>query len=1425
MRTTIRCLGVFCALFLMLIAQASAAHAEVGAVDVIRSTPDEVVLRLDVPDPEVTPFGDAGESKVRVIGWPVLEDEGAPALPVRGALIGIPADAALDVSVSVLGRRVLAGVDPAPAPKHEILDDDSEFGLPTQRDLYLRDLDRYRSIYPAEWASAERSGTLRQLPVARVEFRPFRWNPALGGVEMATAIEVTVRFVREATREDQGLWRRPGDDHPVWESEYDSAVLNWNEARAFRRAPVTWKRTQFRRTLGGDVAEEMRLDINETGIYRVTFNELEANGWAAGEVAVRTLALEERGFDDDAAEDPFVTKQIPIHVVDADGDGNFESGDAIYFYGVDYWTRYDPIPRVKRLGRPQSYFFLSRDEGGARMPTVPSSPDVAGLTPVDQFLWTERNERSERYMVSRGSGEDATPQRIGVENIIYDRYYWFGGRPAEGDRAHIQPFDLPGFRQLERLRIPLQGVTDPPNSAASRPAFEIGPDEQSLTAIGDTLVLVKGFVLFERGSSTLAGIELNEEDNIFRMEVPAVAYGCAVDYLEWTYHKGVMASGDVFTWASGDLAGVQEYRVSRFSGTDVVALDVTDPDNPVHLSIAAGQWSGSGASRVLTLQLDMGDGSVSRTYEARRPGAALAVPAMAPTSSEDLTQAGSENLVIITHQDFRAGLAPLIAQRESQGWNVGVVTMQEVADQFNGGRRWPDAIRNYLRYLFRTRETPPGFLLLVGDASEDFIGEVESSGTNFVPTQTLFSNAFSSQGVELIAVDHWFVDNLTGTDETLDFFADMHIGRLPVGTQTELTNVVAKIVDYADFSDDDRWRNRGLFMSDDAFSNRIGFDGDYVYWGAPPSGDESVFIWAAQESKRIIKEAGFTDFVADTFFLASYLDSVPCLERCLWDDNGSSNCDDWTCPIENGQVTEFNEFPISDGWPRTQTFVNNSGLHTRLHQQMSRGHLFVSFQGHANRALATHEDIYRDQPFGSRRDSERIQNTGRPFIFMGFGCHMTEFAFIIEDDPRQGDCFTELLMFLPDGRGAVAAMASTAYEWLGENARFNRNLIESWFASPPRDGSGGDFGFEDGQTRWLLGDLYNGGKVRLVTELSNGNTWGMVNSYVLLGDPTLMVDLAPPRAESILVNGEEYDGASPLTSVAESDSATIQVLLYDEAWLQSFRVRHDGQEADPSLVTVEPNPEFPTDDRKAMVTYRAPLDVPLNDYEIEVVGADRAGRERVLRFPVRLVTAFELLREDGYESIDEGDFLIQRDSLRVTVASPVRLGADDLEVYFDDQPLDATAVSEDGGEAAWSWSLFAQLPGSIDEGAHRIDVRVRQVSGVGTAARGLTVEGSSTDRVSLLELYNFPNPFEDDTRFFYTIDGPAERARVSIFTLRGAKIRVLEGRARAGENVVSWDGRDADGDAVANGVYFYKLEVDLFEGGKLTKIDRVARIR
>jgi len=87
------------------------------------------------------------------------------------------------------------------------------------------------------------------------------------------------------------------------------------------------------------------------------------------------------------------------------------------------------------------------------------------------------------------------------------------------------------------------------------------------------------------------------------------------------------------------------------------------------------------------------------------------------------------------------------------------------------------------------------------------------------------------------------------------------------------------------------------------------------------------------------------------------------------------------------------------------------------------------------------------------------------------------------------------------------------------------------------------------------------------------------------------------------------------------------------------------------------------------------------------------------------------------------------------------------------------------------------------------------VSGVGdTTVPQRTVLGAA-----------YPNPFNPRTTISFTL-ATAGRARLEVFTVNGRHLRTLvDGDLTAGTHLISWDGTDDGGRAVASGTYLYRL--------------------
>ena len=84
------------------------------------------------------------------------------------------------------------------------------------------------------------------------------------------------------------------------------------------------------------------------------------------------------------------------------------------------------------------------------------------------------------------------------------------------------------------------------------------------------------------------------------------------------------------------------------------------------------------------------------------------------------------------------------------------------------------------------------------------------------------------------------------------------------------------------------------------------------------------------------------------------------------------------------------------------------------------------------------------------------------------------------------------------------------------------------------------------------------------------------------------------------------------------------------------------------------------------------------------------------------------------------------------------------------------------------------------------------------------------------DLYNFPNPMKNETDFIFNLEGAESQNlfKLKIYTVSGRLIKQIEYSASIGNNKIPWDGKDNDGDIVANGVYLYKL---IYEGDSQTE--------
>ncbi|HOJ36806.1 MAG TPA: C25 family cysteine peptidase [Ignavibacteriales bacterium] len=99
--------------------------------------------------------------------------------------------------------------------------------------------------------------------------------------------------------------------------------------------------------------------------------------------------------------------------------------------------------------------------------------------------------------------------------------------------------------------------------------------------------------------------------------------------------------------------------------------------------------------------------------------------------------------------------------------------------------------------------------------------------------------------------------------------------------------------------------------------------------------------------------------------------------------------------------------------------------------------------------------------------------------------------------------------------------------------------------------------------------------------------------------------------------------------------------------------------------------------------------------------------------------------------------------------------------------------------------------------------------------------------LEVMEVYNYPNPFKDDTYFTFIATQIPDELRISIYTVAGRKIKEIKknkNELNYDYNVIYWNGKDEDNNRIANGVYFYKLEVK-HKDKKIIKLGKIAKVK
>lgn len=757
----------------------------------LRSDVDGIVVELTAPPLRFERIARDGQIYDRLVlsGYAHTAKPGQPELPLQTVVLGVPYNARIDLtfvtdSVSELSGRYR--ISPAPEPAV----------VPVSRpDDPLQDLHRVsvesgaaapshsrhaqsdgQSFYPSAPVQILSSGSIRDQRYVQLGFYPLQYLPATGQLRLHQHLVVQLRFEYDGAA--PGIDPLPNPEAP-FEAILRQTLLNYDTARHWRRRPPA-------AVLSLDLAPNppasaggWKIVTGEAGLYRVTYGELQAAGVPVARLDPRTLRLYHDGLE------------VPIRVL-GESDGRFDSGDLVLFYGADHRTRYTD----------SNVYWLTHGGTGRRMATRSVAP-AAGV-PVATTVRSTRRLENDRYYLA---GYPRTGEA--------DRWYWEVLNPPNYATATFTA-TLSGVATSEagcRLRSALFGLT----SNAS-----VMPDHHVSISLNGTVVdEARWDGQTERlGDASVPCSLLAAGANTLHLHSPhdtgASSDVALVNWFEIEYLRQFLADENRLAFRY-DLPGEWEFRIDGFSGSDLEAYDVTDPEAPVLLTSPLVE---AGAAFRLRVRETV---AAPKTYLVQRTTQRLAPLAVLPdTPSNWRSSTHGADYIVITHDDFRAAVQPLVEHRSAQGLRTAVVDVQDIYDEFSAGHFDARAIRDFLEYAYLSWQAPaPSYVLLVGDGHYDFKNARGTGEPVFIPPYLWAVDPFLGETAS---------DNRYVTVAGDDLVPDLAIGRLPVQTAAQAAAVVNKILSYESAPRTDAWNKRLLFVADNAYSSAGSPDPAGNFW-------------------------------------------------------------------------------------------------------------------------------------------------------------------------------------------------------------------------------------------------------------------------------------------------------------------------------------------------------------------------------------------------------------------------------------------------------------------------------------------------------------------------------------------------------------------------------------------------------------------
>lgn len=817
-----------------------------------------------------------------------------------------------------------------------------------------------------------------------------------------------------------------------------------------------------------------------------------------------------------------------------------------------------------------------------------------------------------------------------------------------------------------------------------------------------------------------------------------------IDYFELRYERQIKLANNSLVFDGKRTTGTVAYTIDNASAQGLWLFDVSDFSNVVQLS--ADNWQSSGSQVIFA---EDAHPLVPRRYLAATSAAFTNIEASKielDSPSNLRSNTNDADMIIITHDDFVSQAQRVKSLREN--WHSGSSNQKMKVEIVN--------IQDVFDEFSSGMYDPVAIRDFLKYAYENWqrrptfvllFGDGDYDPKNvIVKTDKNWIPSYHTN--ELHSLDYHdsrttdsWFTYLTGGDN--DIVMDMAIGRIPARSLADAEAYVDKLIKYETAPAFGPWRNTAVMVADDEF----GQGGQNMY--------ETVHT---RDTETLSKSFTPQYFDIKKVYLTEY------------------------AAVQNASVSGLKKPTATEALLR---LLNN-------------GTLLVNYTGHGNPTVWSHERLLELSD-----DFDRIQNGDRQAVWVAATCTFGKF------DMPDRQSFAEQLVLVPK-RGAIATLATVRDVYSNNNAALNQAYYQTLFSSD--------------HVSQPLG-------VAMVT--ARARTRAQVNDekFHLYGDPSMR--LAIPKYSAQVVTSDTIKALS-LTKVkgtitrngqpAANFNGKVRVEAFDTERQIAYRANNvslDYALPGNSLF----RGEAPVVNGQFEVQFIAPKDLTYggrrgrfstyfwndtadgNGYRnsIGVSGSatnfvDNEGPEIQIGFA-------------GVEDFVTGGYVDLRPTLHVTMHDTIS----GINLAGEIGHKITLTIDGDTGNKIDLTDLFSYKSGSftrgelfytfenLEEGRHTIEVKAWDNFNNSNFASVEFVVAAS-DELQLNAVMNYPNPLRNETTFTFELNQSSATVEIKIYTLAGRLIRTLAAtEATAGFNMIKWDGRDGDGDRLANGVYLYKV--------------------